>query len=211
MKQTNESVFHEDNVYNLENEEKARKAQESLTKGDRGFKLPEDLEDENSESNIYDNVEQVLDEQSKKNLENIDPDQFGYIEMVNNILEQTPKTEKEKFLDKTIAFFPIHDKIIKNTELSDEKKKQLLSGAFEKIFGNQIISYNPETGQQKISMHKPGYIKVINKKTPGNAYHPKYDKNGRPIDLGAPVKVNKFKRKKISNIFTSGKIWPFKK
>lgn len=207
MKHTNESVFHADNTYNLDDEEKARKAQEDLVKGDRGFKLPEDVVDEDAESDIYNNSEQALAEQRKKEQEDMDPDKFGYIEMVNNILEQTPKTEKEKFLDKTIAFFPIHDKIVKDTELSDTKKKQLLLEAFEKIFGHQMISFNDETGEKEISMHKPGYVKVADKKAPVDAYHPEYDRRGRPIDPDMPVKL----KNKISDIFTSGKIWPFKK
>lgn len=212
MKYTNEDVFHKDNTYNLKNEETARKDQEALVIGDRGFKLPDDVVDKDAESDIYNNAELAIAEQRKQEQENMDPDKFGYIEMVNNILEQTPKTEKEQFLDKTIAFFPIHDKIVKDTELNDTKKKQLLLGAFEKIFGHQMISFNPETGKQEISMHKPGYVKVVEKKAPENAYHPTYNEKGRPVDPDAPVELkNKAKKNKISDIFTSGKIWPFKK
>lgn len=215
LSKTNTAPFHPEDLYNQSDEDKERRDLENANKGDRAYVPTEEIVDQEAEGDIEDYAQKSLNREAKRSQENLDPDQFGYIALVDEMLASITKEEKEVFLDKTIAFFPIHEKIVKDEVLGKKQKEELLLQAFQRIFGHQIIGYNAKTGKKEISLHHSGYVKVRDKKAPADAERMYYDEKGRVIDPNAPIispmKNDKKVISKRSNIFDQVLPWRKKK
>lgn len=204
--------FHSDSDYNSPDDTRDRKNAETEAKGGRAYLSEEDFVDDDAEAKIYEATENALAEAREKLEEDKNPDKFGYISLIEKISNEIPEKELSRFVEKTMPFLAVHKKIVDSQEFNDEEKDKLLSDSFQRIFGHQIISRNPKTGKEEISLHKYKFKKVKQGVPSGKVYRPTYDARGRAIDPNAPVIEKKFSNKKTkSGIFSSGLKWNFKK
>jgi hypothetical protein len=199
-------TLHTEDSYNLPDEDRDRKDLENAYKGDKAFVPSEEIEDENAEKAIYDQFRVLIEQEDAA-------DHFGYIDMMQEIVEKLDKKEKDKFLDNSLIFLPLHRDIVNDEHLSDEEKDRLLREKFVQIFGHQVLSYDGDTRATKVSMYKKGFIKVIDKAAPRVASRAKYiEKNGRSVavDPYAPKAIQKTNRGSNSQYKSKVKL-PFSK
>jgi hypothetical protein len=182
---------------NLDNEDDNRGNLEQAQKGRNAYVQIENVSDEDAEQAIYDNVEASIIQEREGRESQLEPDQFGYIAMMDKIVGRLDKKEKEKFLDNGLMFLPLHHKIVNDDYLSDQEKDKLLREQFTKIFGHQISTYDAENTTTSMSMYKKQFIKVSDKEAPADAYHPGYiNKGGRPFAVDSVSKEKTVKSEK---------------
>jgi hypothetical protein len=173
---------HEESGYNLPDEEVERNALEKEQKGKEAYVPIEEVADEDVEENIYEQAEEAVKQQIKDWETQAEGDEFGYIAMMSEVFRKLNNKEKDRFLEDSLIFMPLHSKIVNEENFSDEEKDKLLRDKFTKIFGHQISTYDAETNTTSMSLHKNKYIKVSKKTAPADAYHPAYvNKGGRPF------------------------------
>jgi len=178
---------HAEGSYNLPDEDRDRKDLETAEKGRNAFVPIEEVEDEDAEAAIYNHVEESIEKK--------DVDQFGYMDMMNRIIVGLKAEEKDKFLDNSSVFLPLHRQIINDEHLSDEEKDKLLRDKFTKIFGHQVLAYDTASGDTETSLHKPEFVTAAEKAAPIYATKAKYDERGRPTTGGSSAQARSEKSK----------------
>lgn len=222
---SNEEVFDKGELYNFENEQARldkmdKKAKEKNSLPDAYFDA-ENIVDENAEKDMIRRADEAIRREREQKSET---DPFEYSQTLIRLHEDASASEKDDILNKITIFTEGYKKILDKVGVDLDKQELETKKLFDKTFGKLIYGYNSETGDHTLGAHKPGYVRVVDKKAPVDAYRPQYDNKGAAVDPNEiPDNKNtgekrvkkggpKTKRiaKKISDIFTNGKKFPFR-
>mgnify|MGYP001809569217 CR=1 FL=1 len=196
----NYGAVHPANTDNVPNEDRDRQQLLKQQEGQNTFVPIEEVSDPEAEAKIYDNIQDSLDADASK----LDADRFGFIAQMQDLLVKVPDTDREKFLDKSVEFLTKYQQIIKKN-IDSKKAEKEAQDIFDKIFGKQLLSYDPVSGEEEMTLHTTDFVKVTNKKAPVLGFRPEYNAKGQAID--PDVKTEKPKKtKKLHSLVSNLKI-----